>query len=37
VGINEKVMDLFEHILSVYHEQGLLEYELFATDGDFKK
>ena len=32
-GHPQKVADLFEQILSVCHEQGLLGYELFATDG----
>jgi transposase len=32
-GHPEKVTDLFEQVLSVCHEQGLLGYELFATDG----
>ena len=32
-GHPQKVADLFEQILSVCHEQGLLDYELFATDG----
>jgi transposase len=32
-GHPEKVSDLFEQVLSVCHDQGLLGYELFATDG----
>jgi len=32
-GHPEKVSDLFEQVLSVCHEQGLLGYELLATDG----
>ena len=32
-GHPEKVEVLFEQVLSVCHEQGLLGYELFATDG----
>jgi hypothetical protein len=32
-GHPQKVADLFEQILAVCHEQGLLGYELFATDG----
>ena len=32
-GHPEKVSDLFEQVLTVCHEQGLLGYELFAIDG----
>jgi transposase len=32
-GHPEKVSDLFNQVLTVCHEQGLLGYELFATDG----